>query len=83
MVGMPMSHRDEIRRRLHDGQQAFLAGVGEMDVKSAIDQLFGDDRRGFAIVLDTQNSSGGLCHTAAKWSRWHRYVRPMSHRQPK
>ena len=62
---MLMSHKIKIRRGLHDGQQAFLAAIGNADIEIPLD-LLGDYRGRFTIVFDAQDLPARLCRSAHK-----------------
>jgi hypothetical protein len=43
-------------------KQAFLTVVSDSCVESALDQLLGNQRRGFAVILDAEDFDAHMCH---------------------
>jgi hypothetical protein len=52
----------EIRLQLQDGEKALRAIGCDVHLKSALDQLFCDQRRGLVIVFDTEDLLTRLPH---------------------
>jgi hypothetical protein len=54
--------KDQIRRLAEDSGEALVPVVSDPDVKAAINQLLGNQRRGLAFIVDAQNFSGRFSH---------------------